>query len=102
MKNKNVTVYICGVDWLYELGETTHAVYSTVKSLKKDNPCWKGCGIVKLNVTLDSWVYKQNFKEMRKTAIPAKDMDKYQKAEVKKQIKGLEKLLKKLEKPKRR
>lgn len=40
--------YMCGVTFLYELGETDEiAIYDTIVDLKKFN-CWKNCGIVEI------------------------------------------------------
>ena len=64
MKSKIVTVYLCGVDWQHELAAIGGKVWPSVKSLKKDCKCWKQCGIVKLNVTLDKWVSKQDFSRL--------------------------------------
>lgn len=54
------TVYVCGVDWQHEIGETQVTVFASVKSLKKSKDCTKTCGIVKLKVELEEWVEAQN------------------------------------------
>lgn len=42
------TVYTCGVAATCELGETDVDTWGDVKSLKKEAPCWKECGIQEL------------------------------------------------------
>lgn len=59
------TFYACGVDWQYEMGEAADLegkmpLYSSVEELTSKCTCWKQCGIVKLTLTLDSWVMEQN------------------------------------------
>lgn len=102
MKKKSVKVYVCGVDFKYELSNAAggNVIYPSVEDLKAHAKCWKGCGIVELNVTLSKWIEKENFEEMTKNAIPAGDLPKYQIAETKKQIKGLQAFLKRLQKEK--
>lgn len=57
--NKKVKVYVCGVDWDYEMGECILHVYPSVKSLKKKRTCWKQCGIVQLEVRQSRIIKKQ-------------------------------------------
>lgn len=92
-------VYMCGVDFQYEVGNASggNKAYPSIKDLKEHAKCWKGCGIVELELTLVKWVRKQNFKEMCKGAISGKEIGKYQKAAIKKQIKELQARLKLLE-----
>lgn len=59
-KNKTVKVYMCGVDWQHEIGETLTAVYSCVEDLKAKSPCWEQCGIVECEVMLKGWVEPQD------------------------------------------
>lgn len=57
MKSKKS--YICGTDWLYEVGECSEVtLFSSVKALKKARQCWKECGIVELEIKNKKWVVK--------------------------------------------
>lgn len=58
------TLYACGVDWNWEIGEAVDLegvmpLYSSVEELKAKRSCWVECGIVKLTLSLDSWVEKE-------------------------------------------
>ena len=69
--------YLCGVAWQYELGETDEiGIYDSVDKLKKDNNCWKECGIVEVDAkdgeepTTDDphrWIVEQNFEWNKKS-----------------------------------
>ncbi len=104
MKKRSVKVYMCGVDWKYEIGAAAggNTVYPSVEDLKEHAKFWKGCGIVELEITENKWIVKENWEEMKKDAIPAGDITKYQIAETKKQIKGLQTFLKRLQKENRK
>jgi hypothetical protein len=60
---KTITVFLDGVDFQHELGETTVTTYASVDSLKKSSKCWSQCGIVKVKLKVNSveWVEPQNF-----------------------------------------
>lgn len=63
--SKQVKIYMCGITWQHEIGETKVSVYGSVESLKEYEDCHKhGCGIVEAIVTLDRWVEKQDMKKM--------------------------------------
>ncbi len=68
---KSVDIYICGVDWQHEIGAAAGKMdyYNSVEELKRHKKCWKECGIVKLKVSLDSWVEEQNLELMRQNAV---------------------------------
>ena len=58
------TVYCCGVDWQYEIGEASDIegsmpFYSSVEELKEKAPCWQSCGIVRLELSFKEWVETQ-------------------------------------------
>ena len=59
------TVYLCDTDWRWHLGRDTDPagaiVYNTLKSLKKRAPCWKQCGIVKIEMKQVKLVTKGKF-----------------------------------------
>lgn len=59
-ENREVVVYIDGTDWNYELGEACGGttLYPSIENAKKNLPCWKSCGIVKVKVILEKWVEK--------------------------------------------
>jgi hypothetical protein len=63
--------YACGVDWQHELGEASDLegrmpLYSSIEELKENQKCWKECGIVKIKLTIDSWVEEQQLFESQK------------------------------------
>jgi hypothetical protein len=62
MKNKEVEVFMDGVDWQYEIAEAAggNKVYASVEDLKENQRCWDSCGIVKCKITLVEWVEEQN------------------------------------------
>lgn len=64
MPTNSRTFYIDGVDWQHELGEAADGtkLYPSLKAIKKFNPCWKECGIVKVTVTFEDvkWVAEQD------------------------------------------
>jgi hypothetical protein len=62
MKNKIIQAYMCGVDFQYELGETTSFLYNSIEELKEKSPCWKQCGIVKVVLEVKSvkWIVEQD------------------------------------------
>lgn len=64
-KNKDIRIgYVCGVDFQHELGEANDVViYSSIEALKTNRSCWTSCGIVKLEISVKSWVEKQNLSE---------------------------------------
>ena len=43
-------IYMCGIAWECELGETDVKVYSSEKCLKEDHDCWEECGIVEVEI----------------------------------------------------
>ena len=100
MKRLSHKVYTCGIDFQHEIGNAAsgNTIYASVEDLKKHRPCWKGCGIVELDLKLSKWIVEQDMKEMTKNAIPACDITKYQIAETKKKIENLKKFLKRLQK----
>ena len=55
-------VYMCAVDWQYELGEVNDytKVYSSVEDLKRQRICWEQCGIVEVEVNMIKWIEPQN------------------------------------------
>ena len=61
--------YMCGVDYQHELGEVPDfsLIYSSVKDLKRQRECWKGCGIVKLKIDLVKWSEPQRLMKDDKT-----------------------------------
>lgn len=51
-KNKKILKgYMCGYGPLeLQLGATDVTIYPTIKSLKKNSPCWKACGILEISM----------------------------------------------------
>lgn len=64
LKKINRTGYMCSVDFYHEMDADIKdgiPVYSTVEFLKKSRLCVEQCGIVKVKVTLEEWVQRENF-----------------------------------------
>lgn len=58
-------LYACGIDWQCEIGEAPDLegkmpLYSSIEELKKARPCWEECGIVELEIKLNSWIETQD------------------------------------------
>jgi len=102
MSKKSFKVYVCGVDFQHEIGNASdgNTIYPSVAALKAHAKCWKGCGIVELNLTLSKWVVEQNYEEMCKNSVTPDQMTKNQIKDTKKQIEGLKAFLKRLQKEK--
>lgn len=51
---KTKTGYVCGTTWTWHMGAdndpSSQNVYPTLDSIKRNSKCWKGCGIVKLEM----------------------------------------------------
>jgi len=56
----NKIVYIDGIDWENELGETDVTVWPSKNSLLKNTPCASSCGVVRCEVKMLEWVHPQN------------------------------------------
>ena len=60
---RQMTLYLCGVDWQHELGEAADGTtfYPNLESLKHYRKCWEECGVIKVKVTFDDieWVEPQ-------------------------------------------
>ena len=67
-KTKKVTVFLDGVDFQHEIGEAPdgNTVYPDVDSLKENNRCWEGCGIVECELVFKKWVVENDWKVMSK------------------------------------
>lgn len=54
--------YMDMVDWQHELGYASdgNKVFPSVNDAKKYSPCWKQCGIVKVEIRLIEVVEPQN------------------------------------------
>ena len=53
-KEEMTIAYMCGVDWDYELGESSDGtkVYPDIECLKADRGCNEKCGVVEVEVKL--------------------------------------------------
>jgi len=72
-------VYICGVAYQHEVGETDVTVYPSVEYLKKEGVCWDSCGIVECEVKGIKWVHPQDlFKDLKEV-----DMSQYKETDEK-------------------
>ena len=72
------TGYMCGIDFQHELGEAPgpSKIYTTIVEAKKAHTCWRECGIVKVTVTLEEWVVKQDLFRNIKRRSKAKEVGK--------------------------
>lgn len=79
MMEKEILCYIDGVDWQHELGEARggNTLYPSLKDLKRWNPCWDSCGVVKVKVISLEWMEKQDIS--RGDSISSKDAEKREK-----------------------
>jgi hypothetical protein len=97
-------VYIDGVDFRYELGESGggNKVYASVEDLKRYSPCWKECGIVKCKVVLEEWAVEEDRELATKNSVSAEEFDKnhdlYFLESCKRHLKNLEEDIKKRKK----
>lgn len=54
--------FMCQIDFDHELGESYYPskIYPDLESLKDHHKCWKGCGIVKVTVTMTEVIVPQD------------------------------------------
>jgi hypothetical protein len=54
--------YMCQIDFDHELGESYYPskIYSDLESLKAIHKCWRGCGIVKVSITMTEVIVPQD------------------------------------------
>lgn len=59
---RQAKLYTCGVHFQHEMAEAIgpQVFYNSIKDLKEAGTCWKGCGIVEVNITFSRWVRAQN------------------------------------------
>lgn len=52
--------YMCAIDYEYHIEDDWNGteIFPSVKSLKKQSPCVKSCGILKVKVTVEKTVKK--------------------------------------------
>jgi len=52
MSDNFIYVYMCAVDFSFELGEAKGGtkLYASIKDLKENHSCWEECGITKVKV----------------------------------------------------
>lgn len=62
LRNKAKIVYIDGVDWQHEVGETDSTIWPSKSSILKYTPCAEECGVVKCELRLLGWVHPQNLR----------------------------------------
>lgn len=55
-------VYMCGVDFQHEFGETDVRTFASAEQLKEKTKCWKSCGIVKVTLKIEKveWIEEQD------------------------------------------
>jgi len=55
-------LYLCGSAYQHELAECDFTVFESIERLKQMNKCWKTCGIVELQLSIQkvTWVEDQN------------------------------------------
>ena len=68
-KEKTVTVYMCGVDWNWEIGKAFdgNTVYPSIEALKENHRS-HFCGIVECEINLKKWVEPFDWENMVKEA----------------------------------
>lgn len=54
------TVFVDGVDWQHEIGETDATVWPSLNSILNHTPCAKTCGVVKCEMKILEWVHPQD------------------------------------------
>lgn len=63
--NRPKVVYLCGTDYLTELGPHGFngpvSVYNSIADLKGNSTCWHQCGIVRVELGAPKWVVKEDF-----------------------------------------
>jgi hypothetical protein len=52
-------VYMCGVAWQHEAGETDVKIYASAAQCERREHCTKDCGIVKAEISLVKWIVPQ-------------------------------------------
>lgn len=57
-----ITVYMCGVDFQHEFGETDVKTFASAEQLKAQTKCWESCGIVKVDLEVKNveWILEQD------------------------------------------
>jgi hypothetical protein len=97
MANKTMhKLYLCGVDYQHELGETGVRMYPSKKQCEKEQHCTDDCGVVELTMQLRStrWVRKQRPVEKWK-CVPLKTVARKERARKTDTVKQFATLLKK-------
>jgi len=61
-RDRTKIVYIDGVDWQHEVGETEATIWPSKSSILNYTPCASDCGVVKCELKLLRWVHSQNLK----------------------------------------
>jgi hypothetical protein len=62
-KTKNtVTFYVCGVNWMYHLGQTETETHPSFSHLKQKMKCADECGIVKITIPRSAGKWIRNGK----------------------------------------
>jgi len=54
------TVFVDGIDWQHEIGETDATVWPSLGSILNNTPCAKTCGVVKCEMKILEWVHPQD------------------------------------------
>lgn len=50
-------MYVCYIDYNWELGACPVKFYETLEELKKDHKCWANCGV--MEVTMEPRIVKE-------------------------------------------
>lgn len=61
-KPQKLKLFLDGVDWQHEIGNTNTTVYESAEHLKRKESCWQSCGIVEVTLEVKSvrWVHPQD------------------------------------------
>jgi hypothetical protein len=62
MKDKKI-VYVDGIDWQHEMGETNVEVWPSKLSILDRTLCAKTCGVVRCEIKLLEWVHPSHAEE---------------------------------------
>ncbi len=59
-------IYVCGTDYMHEIGETVVKTFSSPEKLMAEHKCTPSCGIAKLKVEFVEWVKKPDLEQLER------------------------------------
>ena len=62
LTDESIESFMCKTDYDYELGFASggNRVFPSLQDLQNNKPCWKSCGVVKVQITLVEIVIPEN------------------------------------------